>query len=253
MARETLEEVLEYPIKAIPERGISQATAEVFGIRCLFSEVSGKVEAYYFPYKRKGVTTGFKKRDLRYSKKSDEHWSVIGDVDIGCDLFGQDTCKSTQALYCAEGEFDAAFLYETLMNQQQDKGKYVPSIVSIGFGTKNASEHIANNLEFINRYKEVRVIFDSDSATANEAKKGIVKGKEATGEVCLLLGNLAKVINLDKKDCCEYKENPKDLYWLAVKGAKDYEPDILIRGGIGLDNLLTPVAQGVLIECFSIG
>jgi len=248
-APETLEEVLTYPIQAIPERGISQKTCEVFGVRTKLSEETGKPEAYYFPGKKDGKITSFKKRDLRYSKKRDEHWSVIGESDITNELFGQDTWGSTQALYLTEGELDAMFLYETLVTQQQNPGQYMPSVGSIGFGTKNAAEHIANNLEAVERYKEVRITFDSDTATPAEARKGVVKGREATGDACLLLGARAKVIYLDKKDPCEYKENPRDLYWLAVKGAKEYEPDTLIRGGVGLDALLAPLQTGVYIKC----
>lgn len=249
-ALETVEDVLTYPIKAIPERGISLKAAENFGIRTLFSEVSGKVEAYYFPVKKDGKIIGFSKRDMRFPKKHENHFSAVGNVDIKSDLFGQDTCKPGKTVIITEGQFDAAIVWDILMNEQKNPGEYVPNVVSIGFGTKNAAEHIANNLDFVEKYQEARLVFDNDEAKPSEAKKGIMKGKEAAGEVCLLLGNRAKVVELDKdKDPCDYKDAPKALYKLVAWGAKEYEPEVLIRGGIGLDNLLAPVEAGTMVSC----
>lgn len=247
---ETVEEVLKYPIRAVEDRGIKKETAEKFGIRCLFSESSGKVEAYYFPYTRNGKLVGFKKRDLRYPKKNDLHFSMVGDVDIQCDLFGMSSATNTKSVYVCEGEWDSAYAWQILMEQQKTPYQYPANVVSIGFGTKNASEHVANNLQFLEKYKEARIVFDNDFASEKEASKGIVKGKEATGEVCLLLGSLAKVVTLDKKDSCEYQtvQEQKELYNLLCFSVKDYEPDVLVKGGIGLDQLLVPLEKGIMID-----
>jgi archaellum biogenesis ATPase FlaH len=247
---ESIEDVLTYPIKAIPERGIKQFTAEHFEIRTLFSEASGKVEAYYFPVKKEGKIIGFSKRDMRYPKKHDNHFSAVGNVDIKSDLWGQDKCKAGKTLIITEGQFDAAITWQALMEHQKNPGEYVPNVVSIGFGTKNAAEHVGNNLDFVEKYSEARIVFDGDEAKPAEAKKGIMKGKEATGEVCLLLGSRAKVVELEKdKDPCDYKDNLKELSRLVSWTAKEYAPEVLIRGGIGLDNLLTPVESGTMVSC----
>ena len=246
-SHETIDEILSLPCKAIDARGITKETAEHFGIRCLFSEVSGKPEAYYFPVKKNGKLVGFHKRDLRYPKKSGDHFKAIGDVDVDCDLFGQDLCKSGKTLIICEGQFDAAFAWQTLMKHQQVPGQYVPNVVSISYGTANAATHIANNLEFIEKYQEVRIAFDSDEATPAQARRGIIKGKEAASDVCLVLGQKAKVITFDRKDPCEYVDAPKELYKLLAFGAKEYSPDVLIKGGVGLENLLKPIPQGVVI------
>ena len=79
MSKETIKEVQNYPICAIPERGINLETAHHFEVRTAVSQEDGKTPiAYYFPYKKDGKVIGYKKKDLTVDKGSRYHFTAIG-------------------------------------------------------------------------------------------------------------------------------------------------------------------------------
>ena len=73
--KETIQEVMQYPILGLPLRGITQEAAQVFGIRSSVSVEDGKtVTASYFPYYNKqGELVAFKKRDWTVPKEDTQN------------------------------------------------------------------------------------------------------------------------------------------------------------------------------------
>lgn len=231
-SQETLEEVLNYPCEAIEDRGITQKTAEKFGVRTKFSSKDGITpEAYYFPYYMEGELVGFKKRDITKPKQQKGHFTSIGFQSIKCDLFGTDVCNKTggKKIWVSEGEFDAMIIWQTL-KAMYPQGN--PNVVSISNGTASAVQNIGqkNNLKHLKKYSEVILSFDNDSATPSEKAEGIMKGKEATSAVYGLLPDI-KVVSLpeDKDPCETWKElGEKEFYWCLMKPIQ-YTPEGFVK------------------------
>ena len=57
--------VSHYPVRALEDRGISEETAQRFGVRCSIDETTGEPDAHYYPYHdMDGNVVGWKKRGL---------------------------------------------------------------------------------------------------------------------------------------------------------------------------------------------
>jgi replicative DNA helicase len=255
-------EALELPLasevldadQTMRKRGIHKTTLKHFGVRAEFDQTTGRVIAHLFPITRKGEIVGFIRRDLRKKKK--DAFSVIGEGSPSdCDLLGQHVApKSAKKIWVVEGIYDYLSAWQALYESEYNKGRetpIIPAVVSIGFGTANAREHIATNKDFLAGYGEVIICFDNDEATPEEAAKGIVKGKDATRQVALVLKDI-KTVELDLNDPNEYlKEGrQKDLQKLLMFEAKEYKPEFIVSGGVGLERLLRPLEKGIFIPTF---
>lgn len=256
---ETIHDIRKYPVRAIKERGISETTADLYGIRTKVSGEDGITPvAYYFPYYDMAgkKIIGYKKRDLLKSKK--ESFSAIGDVTVKQPLFGINTLlgKDKWKLYITEGEFDAACLYNILKADQKVQGKeeYAVHVTSIGMGTANAVEHIMNNMELIEQYKEVILVFDNDKSTPEQKAKGITLGQDAVEDVALALTDISvKYVKLPLKDPCEMYEagRRKELVQSVKFGAFEYKPETLASfDGTEeeIDNLMMGLSKGFPIK-----
>ena len=256
MTKETVDEIETYPIEAIPERGLTLDTCKAYGIRTGYNEETGKPQAHYFPHYKKGKLTGFVRRDLTLPKK--QAWSVVGDVSVKSELFGQGVEGNSKKVVIVEGMYDAPSLYQVQMDnlkqweaKNKRKSSIRPVVVSISLGTKNAKEQIGNNLNFINSHDETVLCFDNDEATPEQRKKGVVLGQDAVMEVSMILPEMKNVV-LDKNDPNEYLVDGKGAE-LAKKvqfDAKDYSPSTVVRGGGDLDELMQPIAKGIEIPSF---
>lgn len=245
----TLEEVLSFPILAIEKRGISQRTAEHFGVRTELSEVDREPVAHYFPYTDEGEVVGFKKRDLTKHKKDKGHFSVVGRVKVDCDLFGTIAANKTggKKVYITEGEYDALTTWQVLKNEG---GMYVgknPGVLSIGLGTSNAVKHISskNNSVYLKKYSQVILAFDNDSSTPIEKAAGIKRGREATASVYDLMPEVLVVPLDDGFDPCDQVDlyGANSYYW-NLMGAKPYTPEGFITFKDIREDALKPPVLG---------
>lgn len=232
-------------------RKIRPETLRHFGIRAEFSEVDGTVVAHYFPVTKGGELVGYIKRDLRKPKK--DSWYTIGAVDVTCDLLGQAQATHSKYLWITEGCYDYLSAWQALYfseYNQKRKEPYSPSVVSIALGTKNAAEQIANQIDFIKGYGDIILCFDSDKATPEEAQKGVIKGQDAVAKVAKVVPDLKNVV-LPRKDPNEMLQHDEQeqLYKALLFEHKEYQPEYITTGGIGLDALTTPLAKGVSIKC----
>lgn len=231
----TVEDILRYPFKSIPERGIDEKTAERFGIRTELSSKDGLTPvAHYFPYTLEGKVVGFKKRDLTIPKQQKGHFSTVGFQSVACDLFGVDGANksSKRMIHITEGEYDAAVLWQVLREKYKakDSSSRKPNftVVSISNGTSNAVQNLSqkNNYKLVNRFEEVILAFDADRANESEKSKGIMKGKDATAAVYSVFPNM-KVVDIpeDMDPCDMYTKGlSEQLFWAAMK-PKPYVPE----------------------------
>ena len=162
--------------KSIPDRGISQATCEKYG-------VTTDGDKQYYPYHDgEGVRVAVKQRDVPNKK-----FSISGDF-TGATLFGQSLFHTGgKAVTITEGELDALAAF-------QMQGSLYPT-VSIRNGAQAALKDCKAQYEWLNSFDSVVICFDADEP-----------GKKAAKEVAELFGNKAKIMQHKSghKDACDY-------------------------------------------------
>lgn len=222
-ARLSLEDIQNLPIQAIKDRKISAKVTNKYGVRVSFDQVSGEVNAHYYPMYKKGRLTGYKKRGLP------KHFSSIGDVK-DCELFGAQVAGANgQMLIITEGELDA--LAATQMFYQKGKNYRV---VSLPHGANIRS--IKDNLEWIESYKTIVLCFDQD-----EAGQAAV---EASAE--LLTPGKVKIMRFSEKDPCDMlKADKGNEFYSSLVNAVDHKPDGIVSMSDIREKARQPVQWGL--------
>ena len=263
--KETVNEIKNYQTRGCKERGITRATCERFGIKASVSETDGKtVTAYYFPsHNAKGEITGYTKQDITKPKEEQGHWTTIGNVKIGNKLFGQNVAEEIKRKHTnftvTEGQWDCLSVYQAQLDSLVGT-KYEgqePFVVSIPLGTKNATEALLHNKEFVQSFQSMTMFFDDDYATPAELKKGIMKGKEAREEVAsAFIGSIELFCvqpSYGFKDASDYIQNCKseELAKLVQFERKPLVTEkILHVSDISFEDVIKPLELGVQVNCF---
>lgn len=190
------------PLRA---RGITKATCEKYGY---FKKIMGdKVAQVACYYDDNGKLVGQK---LRFKNKE---FSVRGDISNR--FYGQQMWAGGHGkkLVITEGEIDC-------LTVSQLQGNKYP-VVSIPLGVSSAKKVFKANMDWLNSFEEVVVMFDMDEA-----------GREAVASVeGLLKPNKLYVANLPLKDPNECLLAGKgDEVVKAIWNAKPYRPDGIING-----------------------
>ena len=188
--------------KSIPDRGISQATCEKYG-------VTTDGDTQYYPYTDgAGIRVAVKQRTVSTKK-----FSISGDFN-GATLFGQSLFhEGGKALTITEGELDALAAF-------QMQGSLYPT-VSIRNGAQAALKDCKANYEWINTFDSVVICFDADEP-----------GKKAAKEVAELFGNKAKIMQYKDgyKDACEYLQSGASKEFVSAWWkASPYIPDGIVN------------------------
>jgi len=208
----TFQDVLSYPIRAIPERGLTQETCEHFGIRVAVSPTDGTtITDHFYPVYKKEKLSGYKAR--RVSPKS---FYAVGDCKES-GLFGQPQLRGGKTLFVTEGEVDAASVWQVL-RKYSSLPDYSPSVLSVPNGA-SGSTALANNAETLQSYERIVFLFDQDDA-----------GQAGLKKACHLFPGRAYYVDLPMKDPNEMLLEGKgeDLKWLLMK-PKKYQPDNIIN------------------------
>jgi len=210
---DVVREGLSHPIKSLPSRMISEATALHFQVRTGVSPVDGETPIYtLYPRYRKGELVGFKK------KTPSKEITSTGGGEI--DLFGLELIKPTgKKLWITEGEEDAMALYQVL-KEGSSIPDWEPPVISIPDGCNTAVNSITRCLDKIEGYEEIILVFDNDTP-----------GKQARDDVCRILAGKVSYVTLPLKDSNDMllKGRGKELKWLALSGAKKYQPDGILN------------------------
>lgn len=188
------------PIKA---RGILQETCAKYGY--FTSNINGQpvqVACYY----KDGSVVGQK---IRWKNKDFRSFGDLGDVFYGQNLFPGGGKK----LVVTEGEIDC-------LTVSQIQGNKYP-VVSIPKGAGSAKKTFKAQLEWLESYDEVIVMFDEDEAGRKAVKD--VEGLLSPGKL--------KVATLPMKDPNEcYLAGKSEEVSRAIWNAKQYRPDGIING-----------------------
>ncbi len=172
-------------------------------------------------YKRDG---GIVAQKLRYP---DKKFSFIGDSKA-CGLFGQHLYEPGRRLVITEGEIDALSVAQAL-------GLRWP-VVSVPNGAQGAAKSIKRELEWVNGFDEVVLMFDMDEP-----------GQAAAQEVALLLTpGKAKIAQLPAKDPNELlQRGDAEAITRAIYEAQTKRPDGVVTFGSLKEKALKPVSMGM--------
>ena len=217
--RPTLEEVLNdfrlYPIRAIPNRGITQATAEKYGVRVSVSPTDGQtIITHMYPYYKKGNLTGYKERIV-------EGKQIFSKGDCaGAELFGSHCVNPNgKTLFITEGELDCLSLDQVLKELSGIPG-WEPAVVSLSHGAASSARDISQSMDFVDSFEQIVLCFDQDDA-----------GRLATEEACKLLAGKVYIASYSEKDPNDMllKGKAEQLKWDVLKHRTLYMPDNIVN------------------------
>lgn len=204
--------------RSIPERGISRATCEKYGV------VSSEKTHEYPYFDRNG-----KKLAVKYREVETKKFHSSGDIKA-CVLFGQQLFHSGgKAVTITEGEIDALAAF-------QMTGSLYP-VVSLKNGAAAAVKDCQAQFEWLDSFDKVVICFDADEP-----------GKKAAVAVAELFGNKARIIKHvgGFKDAADYltagaEKKYVDAFWRA----EEYRPEGIVTVKDIKERLLEPPKQGV--------
>lgn len=190
-------------IEPLPIRKLTATTCRRYGYsKGIYGEHHCQIAPYYAD---NGKLLGQK---LRFK---DKHFCILGNLHNR--FFGQHLFNGGKKLVVTEGEIDC-------LTVSQITGNKYP-VVSIPNGCQSAKHTFEANLEWLNNFEEVIVMFDMDEP-----------GRKATQAVTKVLpiGKL-KIATLPLKDPNEcLKSGCPDKVLQAIWNAKAYRPDGIVNG-----------------------
>lgn len=193
----------ELQISALPARGITKDTCSK--LKYYVGEYKGNPCQVACYYDDKGSLVGQK---LRFPDKS---FAVLGKIS-GC-LYGSQLWSSGKKLVITEGEIDA-------LSVSQVQGNKWP-VVSIPNGAQAAKKSLEANLEYLDNFEEIILMFDMDDP-----------GRKACEDCAKILPlGKAYIANLPLKDPNEcLKAGRSSEIISAIWNAKPYRPDGIVSG-----------------------
>jgi twinkle protein len=199
----SLKPFLEWTVKGLPARSISEETAKKFGVKV--GKHNGKV-VQAFPYYKDGELIAVKLKDQQ------KNFEIIGNGSK-LPFFGQNQKLLGRKLVITEGEIDA-------LSMSQVQGNKWP-VVSVPNGAQGAVRCFRQNLDWLERFEEIIIMFDMDEPGQEAAKKCAELLKPGT----------CKIAQLPMKDPNEMlmanqSKELIDCMW----GAQSYRPDGIVSG-----------------------
>ena len=203
-------------VKSIPDRGITAATCQYYGVTSDDSTQS-------YPYaNEQGAIIASKIRSV-----ADKTFNIAGDWK-GSTLFGQNLfAKGGKTVTIHEGELDA------LAGFQMSGSRY-PN-VSIRNGAQSALKDVKQAYEWLSSFDEIYICFDADEP-----------GLKAANEVAEVLGSKCKIVKHlnGYKDACDYlKANKGAEYVKQWWAAEAWTPDGIISASALIEALQKPLTR----------
>ena len=209
-------------IKSIPERGITRATCDKYG-------VTQDNDNHYYPYTDSaGSVVAVKTRTV-----ASKSFSTGGNFK-GTGLFGQSLfAAGGKAVTICEGELDALAAF------QMNGSLY--ATVSVRSGAAGALKDCKASFEWLDSFDSVVICFDADEPDQKAAK-----------EVAQLFGGKSKVVKhmTGYKDACDYLMADKGKEFVNVWWrAEEFKPENIVTVADIKERMLAPPAEG-LPWCF---
>jgi len=193
-------------VEPLAKRGIHANTCEKYGVRkgMLHGEI-----VHLYPYYKDNALVAAKTRNAA------KEFRIIG-ATKDLDFFGQQLfrAKDNLTLTVTEGEIDALSLSQVMGNKWP--------VVSVPSGAQSAAKVFRKNIEWLEGFKDVVIMFDMDEP-----------GQKAALECAEILSpGKARIASLPLKDANEMllankTEELLRSYW----DAKPFRPDGIVAGG----------------------
>jgi twinkle protein len=149
-----LEDIKDYALRELKDRGISKKVCEHFGVRVSYSP-QGEIDAHFYQYDENSYKVRTLPKDFRWINKSEK-------------LFGQTKFPpGGKRLVITEGEIDALSVGEVWF-QKYDRVYPVVAIPSA-----SQTDHLLNNRDWIRSFDSVVLCFDNDEAGKKALEKAI--------------------------------------------------------------------------------
>lgn len=224
----SVQDVLELPSRDLKDRRIRKDTLDYFGVRVgLNGADNTKIDHHFYPcHSKQGELMGYTQRIC----DTKDFYKVGSTKD--CILFGQlqaISSLSNTKLFVTEGQVDAMALFQVMCDNMQknwlDKG-YIPCVVGVTTGAQGGATQLMQNKEFLNRYKEIIIVFDSDEP-----------GRKGAEKIAKTLENRVLLASLPLKDAGLMLEEgqERELYSAVLKEAQPYEPDGIVNAALAWD------------------
>lgn len=184
-------------------RGIEEGTCQKFGVRV--GKYKGKT-VHFYPYYKDNTLIACKIRD------KDKNFQVIGEGGK-LPFFGQNLWANGKILVVTEGEIDA-------LTVSQVQGNKWP-VVSVPNGAQGAVRTFRQQLQWLEQFESVVIMFDMDEPGQEAAKQ--------CAEV--LKPGVAKIASLGMKDPNELHLAGRSQEIIkAIWNAQEFRPDGIISG-----------------------
>ena len=203
---------------SIPERGITKATCEAYGV------LQTGIEHYYPFTDAKGTEIAYKIRVV-----PDKLFRSQGNIKEAL-LFGQAMWnKGGKFVTIVEGELDALAAYQMM-------GSKYP-VVSIKNGAQSAVKDCQAQYEWLDSFETIVLAFDADDV-----------GREAAAGVAELFGSKVKIMKMGQgyKDACDYLSDNKSADFVkAWWAAEQFVPDGIVAGSDLLELVMQPLEKSI--------
>lgn len=205
-------------VAALGKRGITEETCRKFGYT--IGEHHGK-KVQIANYRRDGQIVAQK---IRYADKT---FSFKGDMKLA-GLYGQHLWSPGRRIIITEGEIDA------LSVSQAQENKW--PVVSLPNGAQGAKKSIAREIEWLEQFEEVVLMFDMDEP-----------GQDAAKECALLFSpGKCKIAYLPAKDANELIQSGRTREIItAMFNAKVFRPDGIVTFSDIREKALKPAELGL--------
>jgi len=203
----------EAAVEPLAKRGIQAVTCEKYGVRK--GIVQGEI-VHLYPYYKDNKLVAAKTRNAH------KEFRIIGDTK-NLDFFGQQLFrpKDNLTLTITEGEIDALSMSQVMGNKWP--------VVSVPSGAQSAAKIFRKNIEWLEGFKDIVIMFDMDEP-----------GQKAAQECAEILSpGKARIASLPLKDANEMLvANKGDELMRAYWDAKTFRPDGIVAGGDLWDQLV---------------
>lgn len=217
-----LEEILEFPIKALTTRRISRETAAWYGVRVGLSMENGsEVMEHYYPRTREKELCAYNVRNL-----DPKAFFYRGSPRGGTDPFGYTQLFHVNTghlkLYISEDELSAMSIFEVIQERLPDKWKHLrQASISWSSGVGSAARDIEKMQKggVLGKFQEIIYVHDNDDA-----------GRKSAEVVRALLPD-CKFIQLPLKDANDMlmAGRGQELYAACRFEGKTKSPDGAVR------------------------
>lgn len=208
----TVQDILEYPLTGLRERGLVKVVAEFYGLRTAKKSEADTITHHYYPYTKDGKVVGFQERTVE-----GKTFRGVGYAKADIDLQGQHLWQNggNRTLVITEGFLDACAASQMLSGKGEENKRF--PVVSLPAGAN--SKAVLKNIDWVNSFEKVILMLDQDAP-----------GEKCCKEIAMMLRpGKAYIARFSDKDASDMLMNGKeDEFKQAYWNAQKYSPSDIV-------------------------